>query len=286
MASSGDPRYTEEDDTKWFIVLGLLGALLISALSPSQAAAVTWVSYDDHQYALGDSLHATWTAAQAEANRLGGTLVAINSPGEQQFVQTTFLSGPQTRAVYWIGLSDSLSEGQYVWVTGEPLTFSQWAPGEPDNFGTGEDYSIINWQYGRGAGAPGDWSDCAATGQFGLGGVDAPYRGLIEIGPASGVGESELPPAPPILRVLATPADRPVSVQFVLAGRASVRFLLYDVRGRLIRTLIPERVFQAGAHRTAWDARDDAGRRVSPGVYFGQLGSDSVTISCRVVIPH
>ena len=42
---------------------------------------------------------------------------------------------------------------------------------------------------------------------------------------------------------------------------------VYDVSGRLIRTLADRR-FAAGTHELVWDGADDAGRRVARGLYF------------------
>ena len=42
---------------------------------------------------------------------------------------------------------------------------------------------------------------------------------------------------------------------------------LYDIRGRLVRTL-EDGVKDGGDFQTAWDGRDDAGRRLPAGVYF------------------
>jgi hypothetical protein len=38
----------------------------------------------------------------------------------------------------WIAATDVATEGTWVWITGEPFTFSNWAGGEPNNLG-GED---------------------------------------------------------------------------------------------------------------------------------------------------
>jgi flagellar hook assembly protein FlgD len=49
---------------------------------------------------------------------------------------------------------------------------------------------------------------------------------------------------------------------------------VYDVSGRLVRTLVDGRV-EAGRHEVAWDGRDQGGRRTASGVYFYRLqGAD------------
>ena len=86
----------------------------------------------------------TWTASEAEAIGLGGHLVTINDAAENQWVLNTFF--PLTGVPYaslWIGLNDAATEGQFVWASGEPVTFTYWYPGQPNNLGEGEDYAAI-----------------------------------------------------------------------------------------------------------------------------------------------
>lgn len=99
----------------------------------------------------------TWTEARDEATAstfLGesGHLVTVNSEEEWNFIIETF---PQDWT--WIGLSDEAQEGTFQWVTGEPLTFTRWIPGEPNNSGGIEDYVF----YQRSSGLDGDfgWND-------------------------------------------------------------------------------------------------------------------------------
>ncbi len=75
----------------------------------------------------------TWTAAEAEAVSLGGHLAAINGAGEQTWVYDTFSSLGGTNRYLWIGLTDEAVEGTFVWTTGEPVNYLNWASGEPNN---------------------------------------------------------------------------------------------------------------------------------------------------------
>jgi hypothetical protein len=75
----------------------------------------------------------TWTDAKQACISMGGHLVTIADIAEQTFVFNTWPSG-------WIGFNDEASEGSFVWVTGEPVTFTNWNPGEPNNAGN-EDYA-------------------------------------------------------------------------------------------------------------------------------------------------
>jgi len=62
------------------------------------------------------------------------------------------------------------------------------------------------------------------------------------------------------------------SATFVLGLAKSdhVEVKMYDVTGRLVRTLA-DREFTAGSHPLVWDGVDNAGRQVARGVYFAQV---------------
>jgi hypothetical protein len=59
-------------------------------------------------------------------------------------------------------------------------------------------------------------------------------------------------------------------VLFGMARADQVSVKVYDVTGRLVRTLA-DRHFPAGEHKLLWDGVSDGGRRVPRGVYFTQV---------------
>ncbi len=70
-------------------------------------------------------------------------------------------------------------------------------------------------------------------------------------------------------------------VDLVASSDVSVR--IYDVHGRLVRTL--ERgVLDAGSHRLQFDGRDAAGRELSSGVYVARLETGMGTADTRLVL--
>jgi hypothetical protein len=74
----------------------------------------------------------------------GGNLVTINNLAEGTWLQQTFGAG----TIYWIGFTDRQNEGNWQWVSGEPVTYTDWSSGQPDNFLAllgGEDYAVMNW---------------------------------------------------------------------------------------------------------------------------------------------
>jgi DNA-binding beta-propeller fold protein YncE len=80
------------------------------------------------------------------------------------------------------------------------------------------------------------------------------------------------------------PAPGPVTISFEL-GAALERpgqLLCYDLGGRVVRTLTRARM-AAGRDRWTWDAKDEQGRRVAPGIYFVELRAGGFVARGRVL---
>mgnify|MGYP001111153370 CR=1 FL=1 len=58
---------------------------------------------------------------------------------------------------------------------------------------------------------------------------------------------------------------------------------IFDVTGREVRRLMSERM-PAGGGQAVWDGLDNAGRRVSSGVYFARLDIDGLTASGKLIM--
>jgi hypothetical protein len=141
-------------------------------IAHANAASVQWpVSeggnghYYEAIYVPGEI---TWTNANAAATAMGGYLATISSAQENAFVYSLVdddrywymgsrdpatgpgndLNGP------WLGGWQNYSAPDYSepaggwnWVTGEPFTYTNWHPGEPDNSGGVQDILVF---YGNG----------------------------------------------------------------------------------------------------------------------------------------
>ncbi|MDP8232018.1 MAG: T9SS type A sorting domain-containing protein [Candidatus Zophobacter franzmannii] len=66
------------------------------------------------------------------------------------------------------------------------------------------------------------------------------------------------------------PFNPTTTISFSLPNRQSYSLKLYDVRGRLIRTL-NEGIGTAGKHSLTWNGKNDKGQEVNSGVYFARL---------------
>jgi hypothetical protein len=105
---------------------------LYSRTTPTMPGFTSQQNYNGHSYYRSTG-SMTWTAARQACTNMGGYLVTINSAAENNFIFNLWPSG-------WIGLTDEVVEGQWRWVTGEPVTYTNWNSGEPNNAGN-EDYA-------------------------------------------------------------------------------------------------------------------------------------------------
>ncbi len=160
--NEGTPTITINDVTVTEGNSGSQAMTFTVSLSNASSKAVsiaynTDYIYNGRKYTLTNGAK-TWEQAQFEALQMGGNLVTLNNAAEEQWLQSTF----GTSQYFIIGLTDKNSEGNFTWISGEPVTYSNWNSGEPNNAGGAENYGMMN--------GPG-WNDIPATSQ---------YYGIIE----------------------------------------------------------------------------------------------------------
>ena len=79
------------------------------------------------------------------------------------------------------------------------------------------------------------------------------------------------------------PSDGPTEIRFALDRAARVQVAIFDVAGRLIRTLQTSGTLGPGARTVLWDGRDRQGNGVPAGVYFVEIQAGSETARTRIV---
>ncbi|MBZ0269874.1 T9SS type A sorting domain-containing protein, partial [bacterium] len=78
------------------------------------------------------------------------------------------------------------------------------------------------------------------------------------------------------------PFENTTALSFTLPLSSRTTVDVFDVSGRLVRTLVEGR-FLDGEHEVQWDGRDRAGLRVGGGTFFLRLTADQVTQTRKVV---
>ena len=171
----------------------LIFGLSMSARAGILAGPITNPANGHAYYLLSEN---TWSNAEAEAVSLGGHLATIRNAAEDRWVYSTFCT---YGGALWIGLTDRQKAFQFTWTSGEPVSYTTWGGGQPDNCNGVEFYvhMLPRRHY-----AAGKWNDyenarTVLAEQF-------PLYGVAEILPMSSVRLSlPLPSATPESATLA-----------------------------------------------------------------------------------
>jgi len=100
--------------------------------------------------------------------------------------------------------------------------------------------------------------------------------------------------ATPILRVVRpvefaleqntpNPFNPTTTIRFGLPAEGQVQLVVYDITGRVVRTLVDNQM-EAGVHAVTWDGRDAVGRDVASGTYIYRLVAPNGVLVKRMVM--
>jgi len=94
----------------------------------------------------------------------------------------------------------------------------------------------------------------------------------------------QTPPMPlTLFQCNPNPFGASTSIRFYLPAQCDVAIQVYDVGGALIRRL-DHRTRERGLHHIEWNANDERGARVAPGVYFYRLEAGKETLSRKMIL--
>ncbi|MFH1844137.1 MAG: MXAN_6640 family putative metalloprotease [bacterium] len=79
------------------------------------------------------------------------------------------------------------------------------------------------------------------------------------------------------------PFNPTTTIVFTLARPGKAAVDVFDLQGRLVRT-VWQGDLQSGSHHLQWNGRDDNGRMVAAGTYFGRLHTAERTETCKMVL--
>jgi hypothetical protein len=98
-----------------------------------------------------------------------------------------------------------------------------------------------------------------------------------------GVGDGPADPRKVGLRTYPNPFNPAVTIEYTVPHGSAFAVAIYDVGGRLVRTLV-DGIAAQRVGRVTWDGRSDSGVTMATGVYFVQLRIGSSTRTEKIVL--
>ena len=227
---------------------------------PDFTPATDRIRHGDHYFQLFNA-GLTWDEARAYAQSLyhdgqRGDLVVIRNAAAQEFIQGLIAQGDRT--MYWLGGYRIADTGlnQFAWVTGEPMTVTYWADGEPNNFQGIENRIMIRYY--------GEWNDLTNSPN------DWYIRrmGFIVEWPSASEPPVEPPVEPPTEPPAEPPTEHPIlgghvpNIIYTNASPIGI-FLEWSVRSNNVHGY---RVFRASSATADGISISDFAFRINPAV--------------------
>jgi hypothetical protein len=276
-----------------FHILTLVSALLSVSSTPIFATPIQWTTGSGGNGHYYDVVHApagiSWSAANSAATSAGGYLATITSAAEGAFVYTSLVDNP----IYWnqepsgsdlgpwLGAYQTSDNGgqasqNWVWVTGEPWSYTSWHSGEPNNF-TGSQENYLSYKCSPTPNCrTSNWNDLPDN--ISVYGTSV-LAYVIEWNAPTSIQTPTISAAQ--LRAFPNPFSQSTRVSVTVPEDEAAELTIYDTAGTAVRHVVTA----AGReHRVEWDGRDDRGARLASGVYFMRAKTRSSVIVGRVVL--
>ncbi|XP_026181764.1 ladderlectin-like [Mastacembelus armatus] len=122
---------------KTLILAALLCALLALDTAQGQSCFSGWTRNNGRCF-MHVPKALTWPAAQLNCQSLGGNLASVRDAEEYEVIQKVIADAKGTGLI-WIGGHDLIQEGKWKWTDKTPFTYTNWAPGQPDDYQRNED---------------------------------------------------------------------------------------------------------------------------------------------------
>jgi hypothetical protein len=74
------------------------------------------------------------------------------------------------------------------------------------------------------------------------------------------------------------------TLRYALPKAGLTEMRIFDIGGRMVKQVMRPVWMPAGAGTVVWDATDERGARVAPGVYLYRMTSGSTTVTQRVIV--
>jgi subtilisin-like proprotein convertase family protein len=130
----------------------------------------------------------------------------------------------------------------------------------------------------------GNWTLTIRDHAYGMTGVLNQW--CLEIGYApstSGAEDRDLPKQLVLESNYPNPFNPTTTIAFGLPKTTEVQLRVYDLSGRLVKTLADE-TMPAGQHQVIWTGRDETGRRAASGMYFYRLVAEGQVLVGKMLM--
>jgi len=107
---------------------------------------------------------------------------------------------------------------------------------------------------------------------------------FVYISHTAAVEPADLPAEFKLYASAPNPFERTTAIRYDLPADERVKLTVYDVTGKVVRTLVDLPRQAAGRHSASWDGRDAAGAQAAPGVYFYRLETERQSATQRMTL--
>ncbi|MCA9751673.1 MAG: SMP-30/gluconolactonase/LRE family protein [Gemmatimonadetes bacterium] len=293
--NTGLAQWIEPDGTKHTLATGLAGPTG-QAISPDGAYLYV-AQYSSNSIAKVDRSDGSWTTFASGQGIAGPDGVSFDEAGNLYIAN--FLSSDILRA------DPSGNVELVATLPGNRTGYCEYRDGVLYVAGnsTHRIYAVLpdgTWSVLAGTGVAGHVDGPALSAQFNLpNGIavsvtgdtlfvadNGPVKSVrrIVLGDATAAVETLGSASPSLeLRVSPNPFAGRSSLSYELPRRGTVSVGVYDVRGRMVRTLVSDREQSAGRHQVTWDGLGDGGAQVPGGVYFVRVACEGDVAGARWV---
>ena len=83
---------------------------------------------------------------------------------------------------------------------------------------------------------------------------------------------------------LPNPFNPITQIQFTLGQSELVTMNIFDIQGRLVKSLINNLYYQSGSHKITWDGKNNIGTQVPSGMYIYKLVSNNQMVMRKMIL--
>ena len=112
---------------------------------------------------------------------------------------------------------------------------------------------------------------------------DSPTQSCVAETTLAGVDPKDVTPLVPRLTHVPNPFGGSTDIMFELSRKARVSILVYDIRGRMVVSVI-ETVLPEGQHSVTWNGRSETGEALPSGIYFFRFRAGNFEVNKKAIL--